>query len=69
MIGEKIKKKREENNLTISELADKAGVAKSYISQIERHHKTNPSIQYLHKICKVLGISVVELIGEEEELN
>src|SRR5699024_11234163 len=39
LIGERIKKLRQEKNMSISELAEKANVAKSYLSSIERNHK------------------------------
>ncbi len=73
LIGEKIKTLRQEQNLSISELADKAGVAKSYLSSIERSIQTNPSIQFIEKISQVLGVSVNDLLNEstlsDEELD
>ena len=65
LIGEKIKQLRNEKNLSISELADRAGVAKSYLSSIERHIQSNPSIQFMEKISQVLGVSVNELLRED----
>lgn len=65
MIGEKIKQLRNEKNLSISELADRAGVAKSYLSSIERNIQSNPSIQFMEKISQVLGVSVNELLRED----
>lgn len=49
MIGERVKKLREEKKMSMTELADKAGVAKSYLSSLERNLQTNPSIQFLEK--------------------
>ncbi|MGP4105594.1 helix-turn-helix domain-containing protein [Virgibacillus sp. L01] len=66
MIGEKIKQLRQEKKMSISELADKAGVAKSYLSSIERSLQTNPSIQFIEKISSVLGVPVNELILEDK---
>ena len=65
LIGEKIKQLRNEKNLSISELADRAGVAKSYLSSIERNIQSNPSIQFMEKISQVLGVSVNELLRED----
>lgn len=62
LIGERIKQLRQEKKMSISELAEKAGVAKSYLSSIERNLQTNPSIQFVEKIGTVLGVSVNELI-------
>lgn len=65
MIGEKIKNLRQEKKMSLSELAERANVAKSYLSSIERNLQTNPSIQFIEKISKVLGVSVNDLILED----
>lgn len=65
LIGEKIKELREANDMSISELAERANVAKSYLSSIERNIQSNPSIQFIEKISNVLGVTVHELISEE----
>lgn len=65
LIGEKIKRIRLDNKLSISELAERANVAKSYLSSIERNIQTNPSIQFMEKIGKVLNVPVNELLQED----
>lgn len=65
LIGEKIKKMRENKQLSISELAERAGVAKSYLSSIERNIQSNPSIQFIEKIGQVLGVTVNELLHDD----
>jgi len=65
VIGQQIKKYRLQNGFSLSELAEKAGVAKSYLSSIERNIQTNPSIHFLEKIAYVLEISVDTLLHEE----
>lgn len=64
MIGEKVKKLRLEKKMSISELADRAGVAKSYLSSLERNLQSNPSIQFLEKISAVLDVPVDQLLHE-----
>lgn len=66
MIGEKIKRLRKIKNMSISELAERANVAKSYLSSIERNLQTNPSIQFIEKISAVLGVPVNDLIENDE---
>lgn len=56
MIGKKIKELRTARGYTLSELAEKANVAKSYLSAIERDIQKNPSIQFLEKISNVLAV-------------
>jgi XRE family transcriptional regulator, master regulator for biofilm formation len=64
MIGDRVKQLRLERKLSLSELALKAGVAKSYLSSLERNLQTNPSIQFLEKIATVLGVPVDTIILE-----
>lgn len=65
MIGQRIKKYRLQKELSLSELADRAGVAKSYLSSIERNLQSNPSVQFLEKISSVLNIPVNTLLHDE----
>ncbi|MRG87430.1 helix-turn-helix domain-containing protein [Salinibacillus xinjiangensis] len=65
MIGERIKKHRLQKKMSLSELAEQAGVAKSYLSSIERNLQSNPSIQFLEKISSVLGVSVNTFLHDE----
>ncbi|SFI91866.1 MULTISPECIES: helix-turn-helix domain-containing protein [unclassified Bacillus (in: firmicutes)] len=65
MIGERIKRLRLQRGISLTELAEKAGVAKSYISSIERNLQKNPSIQFLEKISNVLHVSVDVLLHDE----
>lgn len=66
MIGDRVKKYRMIKNLTLSETAERAGVAKSYLSSIERNIQTNPSIHFLEKIASVLHVPVESLLNETE---
>ncbi|WP_227394771.1 helix-turn-helix domain-containing protein [Jeotgalibacillus aurantiacus] len=63
MIGENIYKIRREKGMTLSELAERSGVSKSYLSNIERNLKQNPSIQVIEKIAKVLEVDVKRLLN------
>ena len=67
LIGQRIKQYRKEKGYSLSELAEKAGVAKSYLSSIERNLQTNPSIQFLEKVSAVLDVSVHTLLDEKDE--
>lgn len=67
LIGQRIKQYRNEKGYSLSELAEKAGVAKSYLSSIERNLQTNPSIQFLEKVSAVLDVSVHTLLHEKDE--
>lgn len=67
MIGKVIQRLRMEKRLSLTEVADRAGIAKSYLSSIERDIQDNPSIQVLEKICHVLGVSVPSLLNSVNE--
>jgi len=66
MIGQRIQFLRKKNALSLTELSSRAGVAKSYLSSIERGLQQNPSIQFLEKISEVLGVSVEDLIHDDK---
>ncbi|WP_141432846.1 helix-turn-helix domain-containing protein [Bacillus sp. 03113] len=65
MIGHRVKKLRQKKKMSLSELAEQAGVAKSYLSSLERNLQSNPSIQFLKKIALVLNVPVDNLIYEQ----
>ncbi|KIL41899.1 transcriptional regulator [Gordoniibacillus kamchatkensis] len=65
MIGKKVKQLRLEQGLSLTELAEKAGVAKSYLSSIEREVQSNPSIHFLEKISAVLGVQLETIIHNQ----
>lgn len=67
MIGSKMKALRLKQGLSLTELADRANVAKSYLSKIEKDETANPSVQFLEKISGVLGVSIEVLLLEEDE--
>ncbi|RKQ35590.1 helix-turn-helix domain-containing protein [Oceanobacillus halophilus] len=69
MIGDNLKRVRLERGMSISQLAEEASVSKSYLSSIERNIQTNPSIQFIEKICLVLGISICDLINDDEKVK
>lgn len=67
MIGQRIKKVREEKGYSISRLAKKAGISKSYLSYIERDMQKNPSLHLLKKIAAPLGLSVEQLLNDRQD--
>ncbi|MDX5476027.1 MAG: helix-turn-helix domain-containing protein [Bacillaceae bacterium] len=69
MIGDRIKKLRKIKGYSLTELADKANVSKSYLSYIERNLQTNPSLQFLTKISNSLGTSVEYLLNGHTKEN
>lgn len=64
MIGERIRQLRRKKRYSITELAKRAGVSKSYLSYIERDVQNNPSLQFLSKIAITLETSIEYLLGD-----
>ncbi len=69
MIGNQVKKCRLAKGLSLSELAENAGVAKSYLSSIERNIQSNPSIHFLEKISVILNVPIETLLYEKSPLE
>ncbi|WP_141504038.1 helix-turn-helix domain-containing protein [Paenibacillus luteus] len=69
MIGERIQMLRKRKGLSLTELSQRAGVAKSYLSSIERGLQQNPSIQFLEKVGAVLNVTVEEIINNDEKTD
>jgi XRE family transcriptional regulator of biofilm formation len=65
MIGERIKYLRQQKGYSLSELAELAGVSKSYLSYIEREIQKNPSMQFLTKVAASLGTDFESLLTDE----
>lgn len=65
MIGRNIYEIRMKKGLTLSELAERASISKSYLSNIERNLNQNPSIQVVKKIAHVLNIDLKVLLKTE----
>lgn len=59
--GKQVRKIRLEQNLSQEELADRAGVHRTYIGMIERAEK-NITLENIEKIAKALKVSPKELI-------
>ena len=64
-LGERIKKRRNQLELSLMELAKKIDVTSSLLSQIE-NGKAYPSIVTLKSIADAINVTVSELIGENE---
>ena len=65
MIGEAVRRRREELRLTGAQLAAKAGMAPSAVSQIETGKRT-PSSSSVVKLAAALGVEVGELFPKAE---
>jgi transcriptional regulator with XRE-family HTH domain len=60
-LGENLKKIRTNKNITQTELAEKLGVDKSFVSNLE-NGKNNPTLSTITNIAQALEVSVNELL-------
>lgn len=67
-IGEKIRVLRGEKGLSLSALAERAGISVSYLSEIERG-AVYPSLATLKRLAQELGVPALVLIGNEGSLG
>ena len=65
MLGQAIRKHREQLDLTQEELAEKAEVHRTYLADIERGTR-NPSIESIRRVAYALRIPTSELFETAE---
>jgi XRE family transcriptional regulator, master regulator for biofilm formation len=65
MIGDIIKKNRLEKNLSLTKLAELAGISKAYLFNLENNNQKNPSLDIAQKIAKVLEIDLFLPLSED----
>ena len=64
-LGKTIQRLRKAYNLSLSELSEQSGVAKSIISQIERN-ETNPTLATIWRLSQALDVSVDRFLGQSD---
>ena len=63
-IGQRIKRYREDRGMSATQLAEKAKLSKSYISELESGETTRgPSAEVLYRIAQALGVAMSDLLG------
>jgi transcriptional regulator with XRE-family HTH domain len=64
-IGPRLRQQREQNGISLREIARRIGVSPSLISQIERD-KVNPSVITLYALVRELGLTMGDLFAAED---
>jgi transcriptional regulator with XRE-family HTH domain len=64
-VGSRIRKYREDKGMSATELADKACVSKSYLSELESTNGEGkkPSAEVIYEIASALGVAMSDLLG------
>ena len=67
-LAKRVRERRREAGISQEILADRSGLSLALISEIERS-ATNPSLTTLAKLAKGLGLSIAEMLDQEEYLD
>jgi transcriptional regulator with XRE-family HTH domain len=67
-LGPRIRSLRQGRGITLRELAERAGVTESFLSQVERE-VTSPSIATVQRIARGLDLAIAELFVEDAPLG
>lgn len=62
-VGEIIKARREEKNISLVDFANDIGISPGYMSQLENGKKANPKLEIVLKILKELDLDIDMLLG------
>ncbi len=65
-LGATVQRLRKAYNLSLSELSQQSGVAKSIISQIERN-ETNPTLATIWRLAQALDVSIERVLQTTED--
>lgn len=67
-IGQRMREKRREKELTLKQLADLTGLSITYLSDVERE-RTQPSLKTLGVAAQGLGLSTTDLMAGVDALG
>jgi transcriptional regulator with XRE-family HTH domain len=67
-LGPRIRSLRQARQVTLRQLAERAGVTESFLSQVERE-VTSPSIASVQRIARALDLGIAELFVDEPPLG
>lgn len=65
MFGTELRKLREKAGLSQEQLAEQAGVHRTYVSLLERNKKS-PTLEVLFRLCRALHVPAAKLIARVE---
>ncbi|MCA9609497.1 MAG: helix-turn-helix transcriptional regulator [Myxococcales bacterium] len=64
LLGVRMRALREAQGLTLTEVAERCGLSKGYLSTIESGGGANPTLEVLTRIAAALDVTVGELVGQ-----
>ena len=67
-LGARIRQRRREMDLVLTELAEMCDISISFLSQIERD-QANPSISTLHEVANALGVHLGYFFSDAQDIE
>lgn len=67
LFANELRQKREEESLSLNQLAERAVVSASFILRLEKGERKNASIEVIFKLANSLGIDLCNLIERSRE--
>lgn len=67
-LGVRIKSIREERGMTLQQVSDASGLAKSHVWELEQGRASNPTINAVWSMASALTVSPSILLGIEDKL-
>ena len=61
-LGHKIRFLRQGKEWTLAELAERTGLSKAYLSDVENGSAGKPNVQYMFSVATTLGVTLDELL-------
>lgn len=58
---------KQAKNLSYEDIAKECGVTATYIYQLAKGKRKNPNVNIISKIANFLGVTIEELIEEEQD--
>ena len=58
---------RVKNRLSLQQVADKVGISKAHVWNLEKGQADNPSMELVVKLADLFRVSVADLVGENPE--
>ncbi len=68
-LGAKLRKLRLKSGQSLQQIADKVGVSKSHIYDLEIGAVRNPSVEVLRKLSKLLTVPITYFLEENKDLE
>lgn len=66
-IGERLFSLRQKTGESLQEVADKVGVSKAHVWELEKGRSKNPSFDLVRNLARHFGVTVEVLAGEQDE--